>query len=187
MNLFLYSYYTFFQFLASGILAAFKGRKPCQPSQTSAANVHASHRTGWHAFLALSFSGIDLSKPVSDADIAALTCGSRIRAPDLPRPRDERGRSHRLRQEVRKKLRVHPFAPNSGVKPELITFRKMTRTRPLARIAGIPTKRSDAPPPMGTMCCARRMFPHSVATRCCLHERSMGGLSDRMQHFNSGP
>lgn len=138
------------------------------------------------AYLGALVTGVDLSKPLSDADLDVLTKAhaeygllifrdQQMSADDLIAFGSRFG-----------KLSVHPFAPNSGVKPELITFRNDEKNPPFGTDCWHSDETFRIAPPMGTMLRATDVPSFGGDTMFASMTAAWEGLSDRMQHFISG-
>ncbi len=138
------------------------------------------------AYLGALVSGADLSKPLSDGDLKALTqahaqYGLLIFRDQVMSAGDliAFGRSFGA-------LSVHPFAPNSGIKPELITFRNDENNPPFGTDCWHSDETFRIAPPMGTMLRATDVPTFGGDTMFASMAAAWEGLSDRMQHFISG-
>ncbi len=138
------------------------------------------------AYLGALVSGIDLSKPVSEADLAAIQQAHAEYG--LLIFHDQKMSSDDLIAFGKRfgSLSVHPFAPNSGVKPELITFRNDENNPPFGTDCWHSDETFRLAPPMGTMLRATDVPSYGGDTMFASMAAAWEGLSDRMQHFISG-
>ena len=138
------------------------------------------------AYLGALVSGIDLSRPVTEADLAILRqahaeYGLLIFRDQAMSPDDLIVFGKRFGA-----LSVHPFAPNSGAKPELITFRNDENHPPFGTDCWHSDETFRLAPPMGTMLRATDVPSFGGDTMFASMAAAWEGLSDRMQHFISG-
>lgn len=136
--------------------------------------------------LGAEISGVDLRKPLPDAQVKAI---------------DEALVQHELiifrRQEITAEdliafgrrfgeLSVHPFAPNEGNAPELIKFRNDEKTPPYGTDVWHSDETFRAEPPMATILCAKEVPAVGGDTMFVSMTAAYEGLSDRLQQFISG-
>jgi taurine dioxygenase len=141
-------------------------------------------RVGVH--LAAEITGVDLRRPLSDAQFAAIE--EALVANGLIIFRDQNITSENLMAFGRRfgELTVHPFAPNDGTAPELITFRNDETNAPFGTDVWHSDETFRAEPPMATVLCAKEVPEIGGDTMYASMAAAYDGLSDRMQQFISG-
>jgi taurine dioxygenase len=137
-------------------------------------------------YLAAEITGIDLSKPLDEATVAALTLAhaengvlvfpnQKIGAEDLKRFGRYFG-----------KLSVHPFSTNMAEAPELIVYDNKEGNPPPQTDVWHSDETFRECPPMGTMLCSK-IIPEVGGDTCfCSMEAAYEGLSYHMQRFIDG-
>lgn len=138
------------------------------------------------ASLGAEIAGVDLRKPLSDAQFeaieAALVEHEVIVFRDQPICADDLKRFGRRFGE----LTVHPFAPAEGDAPELIIFRNDETTPPYGTDEWHSDETFRAEPPMATVLCAKEVPAVGGDTMYVSMTAAFEGLSDRLQRFVSG-
>jgi len=155
-----------------------------RPLRTERAGVVVT-RTGVN--LGAEITGVDLRKPLSDAQFEAIDAALVEHA--LIVFRDQDISSANLMDFGRRfnELTVHPFAPNEGKNaPELIKFRNDESTPPFGTDVWHSDETFRAEPPMATILCAKEIPAVGGDTMFAGTAAAFDGLSDRMQHFVSG-
>lgn len=139
-----------------------------------------------NSYLGAEVSGIDLSKPLSEADAAALE-QAHARYEVLVF-RDQPLSAEQFMAFGRRfgRLSVHPFSPNDKANPELILFRNDENTPPWKTDCWHSDETFRKTPPMGTMLHALDVPKFGGDTMFVSMTAAWEGLSDRMQHFLSG-
>ncbi len=139
------------------------------------------------AYLGAKVTGIDLSKPVSDADIDALKQAHAEHGLLIFRDQDMTASDLIAFGKRFGPLTVHPFAPNAGGdRPELITFRNDENNPPYGTDCWHSDETFRVATPMGTMLRATDVPAFGGDTMFASMAAAWDGLSDRMQHFLSG-
>jgi taurine dioxygenase len=132
-------------------------------------------------------SGIDLRKPLSDAQFEAIDAA--LVEHELLIFRNQDISSDDLMRFGRRfnPLTVHPFAPNEGKNaPELIKFRNDETTPPFGTDVWHSDETFRAEPPMATMLVAKEIPAVGGDTMFVSMSAAYDGLSDRMQQLVSG-
>jgi taurine dioxygenase len=143
------------------------------------------HKVGVH--LGAEISGVDLRKPLSEAQFKAIEAA--LVEHELIIFRDQDITSGQLMQFGRRfgPLTVHPFAPNEGRDaPELIKFRNDEKTPPYGTDVWHSDETFRAEPPMATILIAKEVPAVGGDTMFVSMTAAYEGLSDRMQQFVSG-
>lgn len=163
-------------------MSAIAERAPAQ--NATAASTLRIEQCG--AYLGAKVTGIDLSKPVSEADVETLKNAHAEHG--LLVFRDQQMDASDLISfgERFGPLTVHPFAPNSGDRPVLITFRNDENNPPFGTDCWHSDETFRIAPPMGTMLRATDVPAFGGDTMFASMSAAWDGLSDRMQHFLSG-
>jgi len=142
-------------------------------------------KTGVH--LGAEISGVDLRKPLSDAQFKAVDVA--LVEHELIVLHDQDISSDNLMDFGRRfgELTVHPFAPNEGKNaPELIKFRNDEKTPPYGTDVWHSDETFRAEPPMATILVAKEVPEVGGDTMYVSMTAAYEGLSDRMQQFISG-
>ena len=142
-------------------------------------------RVGVH--LGAEVSGVDLRKPLSDAQFKAIE-GALVEN-ELIIFRDQDISSDDLLAFGRRfgELTVHPFAPNEGRNaPELIKFRNDEKTPPYGTDVWHSDETFRAEPPMATILVAKEVPAIGGDTMFVSMSAAYEGLSDRTQQYISG-
>ena len=137
-------------------------------------------------FLGAEVSGIDLTRPLDDAVVAAI--GDALAAHEvLVFPRQAIGPED-LKRFGRSfgELTVHPFSTNAADSPELIVYDNKEGNPPAATDIWHSDETFRECPPMGTMLCAK-IVP-AIGGDTVFHSMTAAyeSLSDRLQQFISG-
>lgn len=159
----------------------FRGGKPLVSEQAGV----VVKRVGAH--LGAEVSGVDLRKPLSDAQFEAID-GALVEN-ELIILRNQDISSEHLMAFGRRfgELTVHPFAPNEGRNaPELIKFRNDEKTPPFGTDVWHSDETFRVEPPMATMLIAKEVPAVGGDTMFVSMTAAYDGLSDRMQQFVSG-
>lgn len=159
----------------------FRGGKPLVNEQAGV----VVKRVGVH--LGAEITGVDLGKPLSDAQFEAID--NALVENELIILRDQNISSEDLLAFGRRfgELTVHPFAPNEGKNaPELIKFRNDEKTPPFGTDVWHSDETFRAEPPMATMLVAKEVPAVGGDTMFVSMSAAYEGLSDRMQQFVSG-
>jgi taurine dioxygenase len=155
-----------------------------KPIVTESAGVTVK-KVGVH--LGAEVSGVDLRKPLSDAQFEAVDAA--LVEHELLVFRDQDISSDDLMRFGRRfnPLTVHPFAPNEGQNaPELIKFRNDETTPPYGTDVWHSDETFRAEPPMATMLVAKEIPAVGGDTMFVSMTAAYEGLSDRMQQLISG-
>jgi taurine dioxygenase len=139
------------------------------------------------AYLGAEVSGVDLGKPLSDAQFKAVE--SALVENELIILREQDISSDDLMKFGRRfnDLTVHPFAPNEGKDaPELIKFRNDEKTPPYGTDVWHSDETFRAEPPMATILIAKEVPAVGGDTMFVSMSAAYEGLSDRMQQLISG-
>jgi taurine dioxygenase len=158
--------------------------KAGKPLVTEQAGVNVK-RVGAH--LGAEVSGVDLGKPLSDAQFKAVE--SALVENELIILREQDISSDDLMRFGRRfnDLTVHPFAPNEGKNaPELIKFRNDEKTPPYGTDVWHSDETFRAEPPMATILIAKEVPAVGGDTMFVSMSAAYEGLSDRMQQLISG-
>lgn len=154
-----------------------------RPLETEKAGVKA-RRVG--ARLGAEVTGVDLRKPLSDAQHAAVEAA--LVENELIIFRDQDITSDQLLAFGRRfgELTVHPFAPHEKEQPVLIKFRNDETTPPFGTDVWHSDETFRAEPPMGTILVAKEVPAVGGDTVFASMSAAYDALSDRMQSFVSG-
>ncbi len=154
-----------------------------RPLVTEAAGVKAT-RTG--VKLGAEITGVDLTKPLSDAQFKAIDAA--LVANELIVFRGQDISSENLMDFGRRfgELTVHPFAPHEKEAPALIKFRNDETTPPFGTDVWHSDETFRAEPPMATILVAKEVPAVGGDTMFASMTAAYEGLSDRMQNFISG-
>jgi taurine dioxygenase len=155
-----------------------------RPIVTERAGVTVT-KVGVH--LGAEVTGVDLRRPLADAQFAAL--GDALVEHELIIFRGQEIASEHLLALGRRfgKLTVHPFAPNEGKDaPELIKFRNDEKTPPFGTDVWHSDETFRAEPPMATILVAKEVPAVGGDTMFASMTAAYEGLSDRMQQFICG-
>jgi taurine dioxygenase len=139
------------------------------------------------AHLGAEISGVDLRKPLSEAQFKAIE--DALVDNELIVFRDQEISSDHLLAFGRRfgELGVHPFAPNQGKNaPALIKFRNDAKTPPFGTNIWHSDETFLAKPPMATILVAKEVPAIGGDTVFVSMSAAYDGLSDRMQQFISG-
>jgi taurine dioxygenase len=144
----------------------------------------AVRRVGVH--LGAEITGVDLRRPLPDAQFAAIETALVENGLIIFREQDIT--SEHLMAFGRRfgELTVHPFAPSDGTAPELITFRNDETNAPFGTDVWHSDETFRAEPPMATVLCAKVVPAIGGDTMYASMSAAYDGLSDRMQQFISG-
>ncbi|MCC2097056.1 MAG: TauD/TfdA family dioxygenase [Hyphomicrobiales bacterium] len=139
-----------------------------------------------NSYLGAEVSGIDLSQPMSEPDLAALQQAHAQY--EVLVFRDQPLTAERFMDFGSRfgRLSVHPFSPNDKENPELILFRNDENTPPWKTDCWHSDETFRKIPPMGTMLHALDVPAFGGDTMFVSMTAAWEGLSDRMQHFLSG-
>jgi taurine dioxygenase len=132
-------------------------------------------------------NGIDLRKPLTDAQFRAID--NALVENELLIFRDQEISSNDLLAFGRRfgELTVHPFAPNEGKNaPELIKFRNDEKTPPFGTDVWHSDETFRAEPPMATILVAKEVPAVGGDTMFVSMTAAYDGLSDRMQQLIGG-
>ena len=154
-----------------------------RPIATESAGVTAT-RVGIN--LGAEITGVDLTKPLSQAQHAAVKAA--LVENELIIFRDQNISSQNLIDFGRSfdELTVHPFAPHEKEAPVLIKFRNDETTPPFGTDCWHSDETFRAEPPMGTILVAKEVPAVGGDTMFASMTAAFDGLSDRMQNFVSG-
>lgn len=154
-----------------------------RPIATESAGVTAT-RVGIN--LGAEITGVDLTKPLSQAQHAAVKAA--LVENELIIFRDQNISSQNLIDFGRSfdELTVHPFAPHEKEAPVLIKFRNDETTPPFGTDCWHSDETFRAEPPMGTILVAKDVPAVGGDTMFASMTAAFDGLSDRMQNFVSG-
>jgi taurine dioxygenase len=139
------------------------------------------------AYLGAEVSGVDLGKPLSDAQFEAVE--NALVENELIILREQDISSDDLMRFGRRfnDLTVHPFAPNEGKNaPELIKFRNDEKTPPYGTDVWHSDETFRAEPPMATILIAKEVPAVGGDTMFVSMSAAYEGLSDRLQQLISG-
>jgi len=137
-------------------------------------------------FLGAEVSGVDLRKPLPDAQFRAIEAA--LAENELLVFRDQDISADNLMDFGRRfnELTVHPFAPHEKEAPVLIRFRNDGERPPFGTDVWHSDETFRAIPPMATMLCAKEVPALGGDTMFASMTAAYDGLSDRMQQFISG-
>jgi len=155
-----------------------------EPLVTQEAGVTV-RKVGVH--LGAEITGVDLRKPLSDAQFKAVEAA--LVEHELIIFHNQDIASEKLMDFGRRfgPLTVHPFAPNEGKNaPELIKFRNDENTPPYGTDVWHSDETFRAEPPMATVLVAKEVPEVGGDTMFVSMTAAYEGLSDRMQQFISG-
>ena len=154
-----------------------------KPLVTASAGI-TIRRTG--TALGAEVSGVDLRKPLDDAQFAAIEAA--LVEHELIVFRDQDISSQNLIDFGRRfaELTVHPFAPSDKDVPVLIKFRNDETTPPFGTDVWHSDETFRIEPPMATVLCAKEVPEVGGDTMFASMTAAWEGLSDRMQNFISG-
>jgi taurine dioxygenase len=154
-----------------------------RPISTEQAGVTVT-RVG--VYMGAEISGIDLGRPLSDAQFAAVE-GALVEN-ELIIFRNQVITSEDLMTFGRRfgELTVHPFAPSDGTAPQLIKFRNDEKNAPFGTDVWHSDETFRAEPPMATVLCAKEVPALGGDTMFVSMSAAFQGLSDRMRRFISG-
>ncbi len=139
------------------------------------------------AHLGAEVGGVDLRRPLSDAQFSAID--DALVEHELIIFRGQEISSDNLMAFGRRfgELTVHPFAPNEGKNaPELIKFRNDEKTPPFGTDVWHSDETFRAEPPMATILVAKEVPAVGGDTMFVSMSAAYDGLSDRMQQLISG-
>ena len=138
------------------------------------------------ANLGAEISGVDLTKPLNDAEFAVIQ--EALVEHELIIFRDQDISSDELMRFGRRfgELTVHPFAPSDGETLELIKFQNDENHAPFGTDVWHSDETFRAEPPMATILCAKEVPRVGGDTMYASMTAAFEGLSDRMQQFISG-
>jgi taurine dioxygenase len=159
----------------------FRGGRPLVSEQAGV----VIKRLGVH--LGAEVSGVDLRKPLSDAQFKVIE--EALVENELILFRDQEISSDNLLTFGHRfgELAVHPFAPNEGKNaPALIKFRNDEKTPPFGTDIWHSDETFRAEPPMATILVAKEVPAIGGDTMFVSMSAAYDGLSDRMQQFISG-
>jgi taurine dioxygenase len=153
------------------------------PIRTERAGVTVT-RVGVH--LGAEIRGVDLCRPLTDAQFAAIE--SALVDNELIIFRNQEISSEDLMRFGRRfgELTVHPFAPSDGTAPELIKFRNDETSPPFGTDVWHSDETFRAEPPMATVLCAKEVPEIGGDTMFVSMSAAYEGLSERMRQFISG-
>ena len=138
------------------------------------------------ASLGAEVSGIDLTQPVGEDEVAQLT--EALGDYEVLIFRDQEITAEHQKAFARNfgELTVHPFAPRDEAAPELIVFDNDADNPPWGTDVWHSDETFRAEPPMGTMLRALIVPEVGGDTMYASMSAAFEGLSDRLQHFISG-
>ena len=141
-------------------------------------------RIGVH--LGAEVGGVDLRRPLPDAQLAAIA-GALVEN-ELIVFRDQEMASEDLMAFGRRfgELTVHPFAPSEGEAPQLITFRNDEKNPPFGTDVWHSDETFRSEPPMATVLVAKEVPALGGDTVFASMTAAFAGLSGRMRGFISG-
>jgi taurine dioxygenase len=141
-------------------------------------------RVGVH--LGAEIGGIDLSRPLSDAQLGAIE--EALVENELIVFRNQEISSEDLMSFGRRfgELTVHPFAPSDGTAPQLIKFRNDETNAPFGTDVWHSDETFRAEPPMATILVAKEVPALGGDTMFASMTAAFDGLSERMRQFISG-
>jgi taurine dioxygenase len=137
-------------------------------------------------YLGAEVTGVDLRRPLSDEQFAAIE--SALVDNELIIFRDQQISSDDLMRFGRRfgELTVHPFAPSDGMAPELIKFRNDETNAPFGTDVWHSDESFRAEPPMATVLCAKEVPALGGDTMFVSMSAAYEGLSERMRQLISG-
>jgi taurine dioxygenase len=137
-------------------------------------------------FLGAEVTGVDLSRPLDAASVAALEAAlvehEVIVLPNQKISGDDLMRFGRYFSE----LTVHPFSTSSKENPELIVYDNKEGNPPLSTDVWHSDETFRECPPLGTILCSKIIPELGGDTGFCSMTAAYDSLSDRMQQFVSG-
>ena len=141
-------------------------------------------RVGVH--LGAEIGGVDLSRPLADAQLAAIE--DALVENELIIFRNQEISSEDLMRFGRRfgELTVHPFAPSDGAAPQLITFRNDAKNAPFGTDVWHSDETFRAEPPMATVLVAKEVPALGGDTMFASMSAAFEGLSERLRRFISG-
>ena len=139
-----------------------------------------------HTFVGADVSGIDLSQPLSDTDLAGLQKAHAEYQVLVFRNQPLGAEDFMAFGRRFGALSVHPFSPNDKENPELILFKNDENTPPWKTDCWHSDETFRKTPPMGTMLHALDVPKFGGDTMFVSMTAAYEGLSDRMQHLLSG-
>ncbi len=139
-----------------------------------------------NSYLGAEVSGIDLSQPLSDADLAVLRQAHADYEVLVFRDQPLNAEDFMAFGRRFGRLSVHPFSPNDMENPELILFKNDADTPPWKTDCWHSDETFRKVPPMGTMLHATDVPKFGGDTMFVSMTAAYEGLSDRMQQFLSG-
>jgi len=141
-------------------------------------------RVGVH--LGAEIGGVDLSRPLADAQLAAIE--DALVENELIIFRNQEISSEDLMRFGRRfgELTVHPFAPSDGATPQLITFRNDAKNAPFGTDVWHSDETFRAEPPMATVLVAKEVPALGGDTMFASMSAAFEGLSERLRRFISG-
>ena len=137
-------------------------------------------------YLGAEVSGVDLRRPLSDAQFA--TVERALVENELIIFRNQEISSEDLMALGRRfgELTIHPFAPSDGPARQLIKFRNDETNAPFGTDVWHSDETFRAEPPMATILCAKEVPALGGDTMFVSMSAAFEGLSERMREFVSG-
>ena len=159
------------------------GSSQIRPLATETAGVTAT-RVG--AVVGSEITGVDLTRPLSDAQFKAVEAA--LVEHELIIFRDQDITSDNLVAFGRRfgELTVHPFAPNEAEAPYLIKFRNDESTPPFGTDVWHSDETFRAEPPMATLLCAKEVPAVGGDTMFVSMSAAYDGLSERVKQLING-
>lgn len=139
-----------------------------------------------NSYLGAEVSGVDLSQPLTDADLAALQQAHADYEVLVFRDQPLKADDFMAFGRRFGRLSVHPFSPNDKENPELILFKNDAAIPPWKTDCWHSDETFRNIPPMGTMLHALDVPRFGGDTMFVSMTAAYEGLSDRMQQFLSG-
>lgn len=137
-------------------------------------------------FLGAEITGLDLTKPLGEAAVRALT-EAHAKYEVLVFPNQKISSQDLMRfGRYFGELSVHPFSTNAADNPELIVYDNKEGNPPAATDVWHTDETFRECPPMGTMLCSKIVPELGGDTMFCSMTAAYDSLSDRMQNFISG-
>jgi taurine dioxygenase len=137
-------------------------------------------------FLGAEVTGVDLSKPLDDATVRAIS-EAHAKFEVLVFPKQKISAQDLMRfGRYFGELSVHPFSTNAAENPELIVYDNKEGNPPAATDVWHTDETFRETPPMGTMLCSKIVPELGGDTMFCSMTAAYDSLSDRMQNFISG-
>jgi taurine dioxygenase len=137
-------------------------------------------------YLGAEVGGVDLRRPLSDEEFAAIE--DALVENELIIFRNQEISSEDLMSFGRRfgELTVHPFAPSDGTAPQLIKFRNDETNAPFGTDVWHSDETFRAEPPMATILVAKEVPALGGDTMFASMSAAFDGLSGRMRQFIAG-